>query len=763
MRNIVSIVYIAIIIALGICAFVSYKSKKAIGKPLGLLLISLIPPVFANLLINVCTTESFALVGCYMYYLGMNFVMYAMLKYTFTYCNITWPNRFVQIVVPTILFLDGLQVLSNTIFHHAFTTEVIMVDGYPYYNLVPFLPQNIHRMVDFMVFVAIELIFFYKTVTTVRIYAEKYSVILLTMIVCGLWECFYIVSGTPINVSMIGFGVYGLMVFYFSLYYRPLRLLDQMLANIASDMPEALYFFDPNGQCIWANDPGIKFAGLENNDFSSALKKLETKFNDIDFDSSDFSCKKVLGKGENAEYYVLNKQFVTNSNNKYVGSFLSVRDETKEQKDVQEQIYNATHDSLTDLYVREYLLSEIRKTIDDNPDKDYLVIYSDVQEFKMINDVYGTEFGDYVLKEIAKKIMRDFNDDCVYGRLSGDVFGILSTVDDFDPEYLDGELKNFFVHNGNVEEKINVQAGIYKIDDRDIDPSVMFDRAHLALNTIKNDYNRNIVYYDDEMRDAILWNQTITAQFEEAIRTRQIRPYLQPIVDKMGNVVGAEALVRWIHPELGFLSPAKFVPVFENNGLICELDKYMWRSSCEILAKWQKEFKNLFISVNISPKDFYFMDVAQEIESIIKEYDIEPGRLRIEITETVMMSDIDNRMKILNDLKEYGFIVEMDDFGSGYSSLNLLKDMPVDVLKIDMAFLRGSKETDRAETIIHNIINLSDDLGIISLTEGVETVQQYDMLNKMGCKLFQGFHFSKPIPVEEFETLYLDNAPSAIN
>ena len=163
------------------------------------------------------------------------------------------------------------------------------------------------------------------------------------------------------------------------------------------------------------------------------------------------------------------------------------------------------------------------------------------------------------------------------------------------------------------------------------------------------------------------------------------------------------------------------------------------------------------MSVNISPKDFYFIDVAEELKSLVKEYEIEPGKLRIEITETVMMTDVENRMKILEDLRSAGFIVEMDDFGSGYSSLNLLKDMPVDVLKIDMKFLAKTTDGYKAKTILQNILNLSDDLGIFSLTEGVETKNQLDMLTDMGCKLFQGFYFAKPLPVTEFEEFYSKN------
>ena len=198
------------------------------------------------------------------------------------------------------------------------------------------------------------------------------------------------------------------------------------------------------------------------------------------------------------------------------------------------------------------------------------------------------------------------------------------------------------------------------------------------------------------------------------------------------------------------MSPAMFIPVFEKNGMIVEVDRHIWRCACKLLAEWKGVYDDLFISVNISPKDFYFFDVEAELKSLIKEFDIAPQKLRIEITETVMMTELDERMKTLEKLRKAGFIVEMDDFGSGYSSLNLLKDMPVDVLKLDMRFLSKSADERRAHTIIRNIIRLADELDIASLTEGVETSNQYEQLADIGCKLFQGYYFAKPMPVEEF-------------
>ena len=222
-------------------------------------------------------------------------------------------------------------------------------------------------------------------------------------------------------------------------------------------------------------------------------------------------------------------------------------------------------------------------------------------------------------------------------------------------------------------------------------------------------------------------------------------------MDREGKTIGAEALVRWIHPEEDIRPPFSFIPVFEKNGMIAEVDRYIWRKSCEILARWQKEGKDLFISVNISPKDFYLLDVPATLKGLVEEYRVKPERLRLEITETMMMNEAEAHMEILRDLQAAGFFIEMDDFGSGYSSLNLLREMPVDVLKIDMVFLQKASQNLRAKVIVEEVIALARKLGIVSLTEGVETKKQYDTLMEMGCQMYQGYYFAKPMPVEDFE------------
>lgn len=756
MRQEFSIIFILLVLALSVCAFLSYRSSKKIGPSVSLLLCGLIPPVIGNLIIISSSVRFISTLGCYIYFLGMDLAIYSLLRFTFDYCLIRWPNTGLKIFVYAFFVIDVIQLLLNPLFHHAFTTEAIIVDAEPYYRLVPYLGQTFHRVVDYAVFLAVIIIFIYKMIHTPRVYVERYSIILAVMLFTGAWETYYIFSRTPVDTSMIGFGVFGLLVFYFSMYYRPLKLLDRMLAGIASQIPEALFFYDDAGRCIWANEPGLKLTGIKDTDFEKAKDRLAELFGDFEQDSDEWTLKRSQKVDDEMRYYIMEKHTVKDSRDYSSGSFLSIKDNTEEQNALQKEKYNATHDRLTDLYTKEHLYECIHRLLLNDQKTDFLIIMIDVKDFKIINDIFGSEFGDYTLKQIAEWIKGMMPQKSVYGRLSGDMFGVCIPKDEFDAEKLEKALSQFVVRNDNIEHHILVHLGVYEVNEPKLDVSVMFDRAHMALSTIKDDYQTHIAWYDDKMRERVLWDQHISTQLRRAIYEKQVRPYLQPIVDTEGRIVGAEALVRWIHPVDGFLSPGMFIPVFEKNGMIAELDKYIWRCACKLLYSWKKEHSDLFISINISPKDFYFIDVAAEIKKIVKEYDIDPSKLRIEITETVMMTDINNRMKILEELKEAGFMIEMDDFGSGYSSLNMLKDMPVDILKIDMVFLSKSKQNEKAQKIMHNIISMSEDLGIISLTEGIEDEEQFRFLLEMGCKLFQGYYFARPMPVDEFENKYLE-------
>ena len=751
-RLVFSLIFIALSVALAVCGLIAFRSRKAIGVPLGRMLFCLIPPVLGNLLIICSTTKLPATIGCYLYYIGIDFTVFSLLRYTLAYCNIPWKDNRFRVFVLSVLGLDVIQLLANIFFGHAFGLECIQLYGQPYYRMIPYFPQQLHRLLVYSILGAVLIILFLKMRHSSRINANRYGVIFFTLLANIVWGTFYVFSRTPLDRSMIGYAVFGLMTFYFSLYYKPLLLLNRIMMDISAELPDALFFFDDEGNCIWLNSEGRKLVNLQGHDLSGVEDRLKPFLERGQ--GADHWAARMESDGGERKFYVLEKRTIRDNRGYVDGSFLNIRDDTEAQLKLMQEIYRARHDELTGLYTRPWLYKRIQEKLVEASGELQSIVFVNVSNFKLINDIFGIEFGNSVLKQIADALRRFIPEGGVYGRLSGDNFGILMPSAEFDGDSFESWLANFTVSAGDIDYHVLIHLGVYEVTDASLEVSVMFDRARIAASSLRNEYHTHIAWYDDRMRVNMLWEQQITGDLQCALTERQIVPYLQPLVDATGKVVGGEALVRWNHPDHGFLPPAKFIPIFERNGMIAEVDRYMWRCACEQLAQWRDN--DLFISVNISPKDFYFMDVAAELRGLTKEYGVDPARLRLEITESVMISDVKNKVQMLDGLRAAGFIVEMDDFGSGYSSLNMLKNMPIDVIKIDMVFLRSSGQDEKSMIILRNIINMSTDLNIVPLTEGVETEKQYDDLSRMGCKLFQGYYFAKPMPLEDFQAQYVD-------
>ena len=751
-----TILFIALILAQFFCVLRSFRSEKKIGKYTAFLNLALIPLILSNIIIINSYNPTASAVGYYVSYISMTLVLFSLAAFTGEYCRSGAEKRrksVIIIIMYVVAIVDILQLMLGPVFHHVFTITEGELEGNVYYRDAAGWGLQFHRIVGYGLFAGILLIFLLNIIRSSKLYREKYMVIFASMLASGLLQLLFIFSKTPIDRSIIVHGIFGAVVFYFSIIHRPLRALDAMLSNVASYMNDAVIVFDATNRCMWANDCAYKMLETQQDKTDELKDRLTERFGNF-FEFGEEWTRDVFVP-VNDGYYILEKKTVRSgkAGKKMVGSFLVIRDDTERRKEIEKEIYDSTHDSLTKLYDMQYLFSRVKNSIlASAPEDKFTAVYVNIMNFSIINDIFGKNFGDEVLVMLADWIREHFGgENILYGRLIGDTFGIFMPTGKFEEKVFTDGLSDFVVESGKMKTQIYVQVGVYNPVNKELDPYILFDRAHLALSAVSDKYKTIVCYYDDTIRTLILNEQTLVSELNGALERDEIVPYLQPIVDRQGRIVGAEALARWIHPVKGFLPPASFIPVFEKNGLITEVDRHIWEHACRILKDWKGTKEELFISINISPKDFYFADVVAELKKLISEYEIEPAKLRVEITETAMMSDAEEKMEIFRQLQNEGFIVEMDDFGSGYSSLNLLKDMPVDVLKMDMKFLSDSNK--RSDIIIKNIINLSNELKMITLTEGVETAEQFEMLSGMGCELFQGYYFSKPVSVEEFNKL----------
>lgn len=416
--------------------------------------------------------------------------------------------------------------------------------------------------------------------------------------------------------------------------------------------------------------------------------------------------------------------------------------------------YLATYDELTGIYNKQAFYTKTKEMLLDNPDKNFDLLRINIERFKVLNDLFGESTGDKLLRYIGKFLKEINLPLCVSGRLYADNFVVCYEAGKGDSRRMINTLQmvadSFAINNRTI-----LSFGLYRIDDKTLPVSVMCDRANMALWKAKGNFKNPYCEYDEKMRQQVLKEQKIINAMEMAIQNKEFTLYLQPKYNiEKGTIIGAEALVRWISQENGFISPGDFIPVFENNGFVYEVDKFIWEESCRYLRKWLDEGWEVHpISVNVSRIDLYDPKLVKHLVDLREKYQLPSQYLELEITESAYTEDPEQIITITRQLREAGFVILMDDFGTGYSSLNMLKDIQIDVLKLDMGFLKSSDYSAKGGNILTAILKMAESLKMQTIAEGVETKEQVEFLKSIGCKYVQGFYYSKPLPVGEFEKL----------
>lgn len=413
------------------------------------------------------------------------------------------------------------------------------------------------------------------------------------------------------------------------------------------------------------------------------------------------------------------------------------------------------YDRLTGLYSKEFFYQRAQEILAQEPDGQFDIICSNIENFTLLNELFGIPAGNQLLHEMAVQCMEQVGDRGICGRINTDHFAVLC---ERRQKYSDRFFYKFLNRINSLAKsvnKVNVKWGIFEVTDRLASVEIMCDRALMAANSIKGQYNKCFAFYDDKLRQKLLREQEITDSMEAALQEGQFAVYLQPKYSVKDNcLAGSEALVRWNHPKLGFLSPGEFIPIFEKNGFITRLDIYIWDRVCSLLHDWRENGCDLLpVSVNVSRADIYQINLEEILLSITNRYGISPEQLHLEITESAYTENPEQIITTVDNLRKNGFIIEMDDFGSGYSSLNMLNQMKIDILKLDMKFIQSETSKPKGQGILRFIVDLARWMNLRVVAEGVETAEQLDRLRDMGCDYVQGYLFAKPMKSAEFENL----------
>ena len=425
-------------------------------------------------------------------------------------------------------------------------------------------------------------------------------------------------------------------------------------------------------------------------------------------------------------------------------------------------IHSTERDPLTGLYNREFFFSYAEQYDQHHRDTPMDAIVLDINRFGIINERYGRAYADEVLRRVGEKAREMVHDEGgIVCRREADIFLVYCPHREDYKAILDNASMGL-AGEQNANNRVRLRMGVYSNVDKSLELERRFDRAKIASDSVRNSFTRNIGVFDDTLHKAEMYSEQLIEDFPKAVEEGQFKVFFQPKYNITGDkpyLAGTEALVRWQHPELGMISPGVFIPLFEENGLIQDLDHYVWRQAARQIRIWKDEIGyTVPVSVNVSRVDMYDANIVYSLLDILEESRLEAGDLHLEVTESAYAEDAEQIIETVKRLRSMGFLVEMDDFGTGYSSLNMLSSLPIDVLKLDMQFIRTAFGQEKDTHMLEIIIEIARHLSAPVVAEGVETEEQVKALKEIGCDLVQGYFFSPPVPAEKFASFMSEAA-----
>lgn len=688
-----------------------------------------------------------------LYYASIQWLLILFLHFTLVLTETPLKRSSTALFIKVCIFFaiaDSLSLISTVFFGHCFTlTPIQTTSFFLRWKKTYYLGFRLHLALSYIFVSLIAFVLIRKITLVNKFYRSKFITILALFLLVIFINIIFLVTQLKIDFSILFYCIFALACIYFTLYSLPHRIKSAMLQLVCDNLNSGVFCFDTAHRCVYANQAGIKF-------FPTDLERNE-QLQELLAENKDLVLRNVEIE-RNSRKMVLSQEFqiLKDPNEILLGYFIKLNDITDDLKALSEEQYLYTHDSLTGLYNRETFYTEASAKLREEPDVPRYMVCTNIKNFKLVNDLFGSKFGDELLMLQAKLLRSTDFPEAIRARISADRFAMLIKKENFDRDLAVKNASKLQEFTQIVKYKLHVFIGVYEISDPYEKVSSMYDKANLAIKNINENYSISLAFYNQKNISTLIKQKNILAIFENALDSNQFKMYLQPQVNCSDEkILGAEALVRWDRGENGIASPAEFIQILEDSGYLYKLDQYIWNEAAKTLERWKKIAPDLYISVNISPKDFYHLDLYKFFTNLVKKYDISPKKLKLEITETVLMHDLNAHKNVLSRLQDFGFSIEMDDFGSGYSSLGMLKNINVDILKMDMDFLHHKEHSERTKKILRSILNMAKQLKIKVVMEGVEKQEQADFLREQNCDILQGYLYSKPVPLKNFESRWI--------
>lgn len=729
----------------------SYLRTEKIAKSMTLMLAVALVTVSVNIVLLMVDTYMGKSVMNSLHFICMDWLLYFIVRYAVALVHDGEVKLPKNNLIIALLAADSLSMLINPITEHALTYNVEYTGEMMYVTIVPGIWYMVHLVICYVLIAVYLIILFSNIVKSPDLYKRKYIMALIAVFIGVASDAVFLILKLNVDIAIISYALSCVLLYYFTFSFTPRRLKYEVASFVNKYEDDMVVVFDAMGNKVMSNISAKQVFGFEME--RDNLWQFCERFGVVALNDGNEYEITINCKDGSSKIYKYRYRTFYDKNRRPQASFFTFSDITAEKELIQRFRYSATHDKFTGLYNRDYFIEKTKEFIEEYGHEPLVIVCSDIGRFKMINDMFGEAVGDEILLQLTEYIRTKHIAPCVYGRLGNDQFAMCFRKADLREEDL--YAMNIKIRACLPEYHIMNYYGIYEIQDTELSVDLMIDRAIMAINRIKGSHSEAICYFSDEHRDELLYEQKIIADFKAAIEHREFEMYLQPQIDCDDNsIVGAEALVRWKPPGKAIVRPDEFVPILEKNGLVTEMDQHMWRLACEQLLEWKKKYDKWYsISVNISTRDFYYCDVYDIVVSLVEEYKIPPASLKLEVTESAFANDRGKMVRLIKKLREYGFIIEMDDFGSGYSSLNMLKDLDVNILKMDMRFFEKSAEPERGRAIVRAVIKLAEELKLPIIAEGVENQSDIEFLHASGCRIIQGYFYGKPMQVNEYEDM----------
>ncbi|WP_147634003.1 EAL domain-containing protein [Treponema pectinovorum] len=753
--NLISNTYALIcLISIGFIAYLMYSiSKSNFETKQELLLVSTIETAIALSYAFFLISNSYlrALYFYNVFYSLTISLSFSIFSFTLAYTNSSKKLRALKFLFALITILDFLYSLSNISFKNSFDlVQNFTSAGFSYWAVIFLAGHKFQVFVFSLNSITSIFLLFYNFLKVPAYFKSKYLALFSAYVFVLFTNLIAHLSRSPLDFSIVIFVILLNIIFYYSVYISPTKLTIKPLLSLNESILDAIMCFDYTGKLIYHNSATESLFNKKGEELEKFAEQfrfffLEDKSEEISLENND---------GEKRHYVTEYKDFRIEDS--VIGSYLKLIDKTDAILESQHRVYTASHDSLTGLYNRLGFFEAVQQALKQNIYKQPILLCSNIRDFRLINEIYGERYGDSVLITQAQMMKKYAHHKNINGRLADDKFALLMDKEDFDQEIFEQAFYALRAMTQSGTYSMSISIGIYEIYNRGENVQVMYDKAKMAMDSIKNDYQKIFSFYDSSMMDKLLAEKTIVSDFEQALKSMQFEIYLQPINDLSSKPLGAEALVRWKHPQQKLMQASNFINIFERTGLIYKLDMYVWELAAKKLQDWQSRgFKDFFITVNVSPTDKQHIDVVQYFIELKEKYKINPNNLIIEINEKNFAGAENSSIKNFKSLREAGFKVYIDKFGTGYSSMNMLKDFEADGIKIDTVFLEEDENSKKNKIILQTMISMAEDLNMQVIAEKVETKRHLNILSEMNCKIFQGFYYSKPLPIREFESLYL--------